>query len=194
MSLGFKTNTIFVPLVDNTPTIWLKNIGICLLGSVLIALSAQISIHLPFTPVPITGQTFAVLLIGVLLGSKKGLMTVLLYLTEGAMGMPVFAGGSGGIHVLLGPSGGYLIGFLPAAFLMGYIVEKGWTRGFTTMFICLIASNSVIYIFGLTHLCLFTTIEKALYTGFYPFLIGDLIKVLILSTSASVMSRLKMTK
>ncbi|MCX8027793.1 MAG: biotin transporter BioY [Thermodesulfovibrionales bacterium] len=191
MSFGFRSDVVSVSLPDGiTKTVW-QNILLSFLGSIFIALSAQISVPLPFTPVPLTCQTFAVLLTGILLGAKRGLMSVLFYLSEGAMGMPVFAGAMGGFHVLLGPSGGYLVGFLPAVFLIGYLHEKGWTKGFFPLLVALIVSNSLIYVFGVMHLLTYTNIENVLYVGVYPFLIGDLLKVVLISVSVRVMSLLR---
>ena len=96
----------------------LSNIVLILASSLLIAASAQIAIPLPFSPVPITGQTFAVLLVGFVLGARLGAWSVAVYLFEGAMGMPFFSGGGAGAGWLLGPTGGYLVGFLVAAFVV----------------------------------------------------------------------------
>ncbi|RPJ40883.1 MAG: biotin transporter BioY, partial [Candidatus Latescibacterota bacterium] len=97
-------------------------------ASLLLALSARVAIPLPFSPVPISGQSFAVLLVGALLGSRRGSAAVLLYLAEGAVGLPVFAGGAGGAAYLVGPTGGYLAAFLPAAFVVGALCERGWDK------------------------------------------------------------------
>ncbi|MFN4183064.1 MAG: biotin transporter BioY, partial [bacterium] len=108
-------------------------------GSVFIGLMAQISFVLPFTPVPITGQTFAVLSVGALLGSRRGVLTVAVYLMEGILGLPFFAGGSSGLARLLGPTGGYLIGFLPCAWVTGYLCERGWDRKVRTAVLAMLA-------------------------------------------------------
>src|SRR5688572_14811783 len=101
--------------------------GLVLLGSVLIALCAQVAIPLPFTPVPVTGQTFAVLLIGAAFGSRLGAATVLAYIIEGAAGLPVWSpGATQGAARLMSPTGGYIVGFLVAAFVVGLLVERGW--------------------------------------------------------------------
>ncbi len=84
------------------------------------------AIQLPFSPVPITGQTMAVLLVGALLGSRRGALAVLAYIAEGLAGLPVFAGGAAGLARLFGPTGGYLVGFVAAAFLVGWLAERGW--------------------------------------------------------------------
>ncbi|MFQ3574141.1 MAG: biotin transporter BioY [Thermodesulfovibrionales bacterium] len=189
MDLGCRSNALIDELlIKRCTTLW-QDVALSFLGSIFIALSAQISIPLPFTPVPITGQTFAVLMTGILLGSKRGLMSVIFYLTEGAMGMPVFAGGVGGFQTFLGPTGGYLIGFAPSAMLSGYLVERGWAKGFFSLLMAMIISNAIIYVFGLTHLCFYTPIEKVLYIGFYPFIIGDFFKILLIVLSTRAMCR-----
>lgn len=153
------------------------DIGLIFTGSFLIALSAKVQLLLPFSPVPITGQTFAVLIIGALLGSRRGSLAVLAYIIEGALGMPVFAFG-GGFAVLLGPTGGYLIGFIPAAYVTGLLAEKGWDRRIGTTILAMISGNIMIYTFGLVWLtCLMGFTAKVLTVGMYPFLIGDLLKI-----------------
>ena len=99
------------------------NFTVILLGSLLIALLAQVSIPVPFSPIPITGQTIGVVLVGGLLGAKRGSLSILCYIFEGAMGMPVFAQMKSGMHVLVGPTAGYLWGFVIAAFLIGFLTE-----------------------------------------------------------------------
>jgi biotin transport system substrate-specific component len=147
-----------------------------LAGSLLIAISAQISISV--LPVPITGQTFGVLLTGAAFGSRLGTLAVLAYMLEGFAGMPVFApGGAVGIARLLGPSGGYLLGFLPAAYVVGWLSERGWDRSVTTTVLSMVIGNFVIYIFGLLGLSRFVPIDNLLAAGLLPFLAGDGVKV-----------------
>ncbi|MCI0595450.1 MAG: biotin transporter BioY [candidate division Zixibacteria bacterium] len=146
-------------------------------GSFLMALSAQIAIPLPFSPVPITGQTFAVLVVGMLLGRWRGTAAVLAYLTEGTLGLPVFAGGAAGIAKILGPTGGYLVSFLPAAYLVGYLAEKGWDRKISTTFLAMILGNVIIFSFGALWLARFVGLDKALSLGVLPFLAGDVVKI-----------------
>ncbi len=110
----------------------LTDAALILLGSLFVAALAQARIYLPFTPVPITGQTFAVLLIGAVLGSRRGAAAIGLYIAEGALGLPFFAGGNAGWAALAGPTGGYLIGFIAAAFLVGLLTERGLDRRFRT--------------------------------------------------------------
>jgi biotin transport system substrate-specific component len=153
------------------------DIGLIFAGSFLIALSSKVRFLLPFSPVPITGQTFAVLMIGILLGSRRGSMAVLAYLIQGVAGMPVFTFG-GGLAVMFGPTGGYLIGFIPAAYFTGRLAEKGWDRRIGTTILAMISGNIMIYTFGLIWLaCLMGFSAKVLTVGVYPFIIGDLLKI-----------------
>lgn len=142
------------------------------------ALAAQIRIPLPFTPVPITGQTFAVLLTGAALGWKLGGAGQLLYLAVGALGAPVFTDSSGGVEVITGATGGYLVGFVLAAALVGRMAEGRQDRTFSEMFTAFILGSAVIYIFGVTGLMAATgwPVAEAVEKGVVPFLLGDLIK------------------
>jgi biotin transport system substrate-specific component len=152
---------------------------ICLVisSSLLIALCAHIKILLPFSPVPVTAQTFAVLMTGALLGARRGALAVLAYIIQGALGLPVFALG-GGLAVLLGPTGGYIIGFVPAAYLTGYLAQKGWDRRIGTTILAMVFGNLVIYACGLFWLSLLTGMSKSVLTaGLYPFVVGDLVKI-----------------
>ena len=148
-------------------------------GSLLIALCARVTVLLPFSPVPVTAQTFAVLMIGALLGAKRGSLAALAYIIEGALGLPVFAFG-GGFAVLLGPTGGYLIGFIPAAYVTGFLAQKGWDRRIGTTILAMIFGNIVIYTFGLLWLSRLMGISKAVpVEGLYPFIVGDLAKIVL---------------
>ncbi len=152
--------------------------GLVLAGSALISLFAQVRIPLPFTPVPITGQTFAVLFVGAALGRRRGLASVLLYLGEGAMGLPVFAGGAG-LARLVGPTGGYLVGFLPAAYLAGWSAEHGLDRRWFAALPQFLAAQASIYLTGVLWLATFVGWEKVLLAGLAPFLILDAAKALL---------------
>lgn len=163
-------------------TLW-REVALVLSGTALIAVAAQIAIPLPFSPVPITGQTLAVLMTGALLGSRRGALSVLAYLTEGAIGFPVFAGSGAGLARLLGPRGGYLVGFVAAAWIVGRLCEVGWDRKLHTAALAMLVGNVVIYLFGLPWLAHFVGIEKVLVAGLLPFVPGDLFK-LILAASA----------
>ncbi len=153
------------------------NVALVIAGSLLTALAARMSIPLPFTPVPITGQTFAVLLIGAVLGSRRGAVSMAVYLAQGLAGLPVFAGGQAGLAVLLGPTGGYLIGFIAAAFITGWLAEHGWDRRPFTTAVAMALGNIVIYLFGVPWLAAFAGIERAPLLGLVPFLPGDVLKI-----------------
>ncbi len=162
--------------------VWIKagagrEVVLILGGSLLIALSAQLQFVLPFSPVPITGQTFAVLLLGALYGSRRGPATVITYLALGVMGLPVFAGGGFGFARLLGPTAGYLIGFVAAAFVVGLLSERGWDRKPWTTTASMIIGNLIIYAAGILWLSKFVGWQAVLSTGFIPFLAGDAFKI-----------------
>ena len=149
-------------------------------ASLVIALSAQVAIQLPFSPVPITGQTMAVLLVGALLGSRRGALAVLAYIAEGLAGLPVFAGGAAGLARLFGPTGGYLVGFVAAAFLVGRLAERGWDRRFGTTLAAMTLGNLVIYGVGAVWLAVFVGgLSRAWSLGVLPFLPGDAIKIVL---------------
>ena len=148
-----------------------------LIGSLTIGLLAQLSMPVPFSPVPITGQTVGVVLIGSLLGSKKGALCILLYLMEGSLGLPVFANMSAGAHVLIGPTGGYLWGFIIGAMIIGYCREKNIISSFLYCFLACFVSTTTIILIGTFYLSFFIgDINKTLILGLYPFLVGDVIK------------------
>lgn len=144
--------------------------------SAVIALGAQLEVPLPFTPVPMTGQTFGVLLAGILLGSRWGAASAALYLAEGLVGLPVFAGGAAGPAVLAGPTAGYLVGFLPGAWLAGRLAERGWDRSPTTAAAAMLAGSAAIFACGLANLARFLPASQLLSAGLVPFLPGDVVK------------------
>jgi biotin transporter BioY len=149
-------------------------------GSLLIGLFARIAVQLPFSPVPVSGQTLAVLLTGALLGRKRGSISVLTYIAEGISGLPVFALGRSGWAVLAGPSGGYLVGFVAAAYITGLLAEKGWDRRFSLTVFSMLIGNAVIYAFGLLWIaCLAGVSKTVLAVGLYPFVVGDVLKIAI---------------
>jgi len=145
-------------------------------ASLVTALAARIEIPLPWSPVPITGQTFAVLLCGAVLGPRRAFLAQLLYLLEGAIGLPVFSGGAGGMAKLLGPTGGYLFAFPLAAAVTGALAARGWDRRFVTMFAAMLIGSTVIFASGLAWLSRFVPRETLLATGFLPYIPGDLLK------------------
>jgi biotin transport system substrate-specific component len=148
-------------------------------GAGLIALAAQISISLPFTPVPITGQTFAVAATAAALGLRTGAAASFLYVGAGLVGLPVYADGGSGWHAVSGASGGYLIGFIACALVVGWCGDRGWTSSFSSTVGAMLVGETVIYLFGLLWLrhSLHTSLEKTLELGLYPFVVGDLLKV-----------------
>jgi biotin transport system substrate-specific component len=153
------------------------DIGLIIFGSLFVAISSQMALYLPFTPVPITGQTLAVLLIGAVLGSKRGGLSLTLYILKGMLGLPVFAGGTGGMTVLFGPTAGYLIGFIPAVILIGTLSKKGFDRNWISMLLVLFLGLSTIYFFGVIRLLAFVGKERVFLLGVAPFLLGDLLKI-----------------
>ena len=169
-----------------------NQILLILSASWLIAISAQFSINLPFSPVPITGQTLIILLIGALLGKNRGAAAVGLYLAQGAAGLPVFAGGKSGLITLFGPTGGYLIGFAAAAYVVGILMELRYNKSLLYTGFSLLVGNLIIYTFGLFWLAKFVGESQALQLGLLPFLAGDLLKILlgvtILGSSQKIMS------
>ena len=148
-------------------------------GSLLIALCAKLKVLLPLGPVPVTGQTFAVLMIGALLGPRRGCLAVLAYLIEGAAGLPVFAFG-GGLVEFAGPTGGYLVGFLPAAYITGFLARRGWDRRMSTTVLAMAIGNAAIYVCGLFWLCYLMGVTTAVCAaGLYPFIVGDSLKIVL---------------
>ena len=146
-------------------------------ASILLALSAHIKV--PFYPVPVTMQTMLVLLIGMTFGSRLGFATILAYLAQGAVGLPVFAGGAG-LAYMAGPTGGYLFGFAVAAFATGLLAEKGWGKSYATTAAAMVIGNLVIYACGVTYLSsIVGSFDKAIQFGLAPFIWGDLLKIVI---------------
>jgi biotin transport system substrate-specific component len=158
---------------------WVENVVLVVGGSLLVALCARITLPLPFTPVPLTLQNFGVLLVGLLLGSKRGFAALALYLAEGAMGMPVFSlAGLGGIAQLLGPTGGYLMMYPFVAFLAGYVMERG-AKSFARAAIASILAEIVLFAGGIGWLVVWThSISLALRFGLYWFVFAEIIKVM----------------
>ena len=160
------------------PLDWMKSVALVVAFSLFIALSAQVFIPLPFTPVPITLQTFAVLLTGALLGSRLGAAAVLAYLVEGASGLPFFRGGNGGwLYLALSPTAGYLLAYPLAAFLTGWLAERGWDRRFLTAAAAIGLGSLVILFGGWLGMLRFYSAERAFALGVVPFIIGDLLKI-----------------
>lgn len=177
MKMQYQSNTGVMADKAWPQTGMARNIILMLAGSWLIAMTAQIA--LPIGPVPITGQTFGVLLIAALLGSRLGAGSVVTYLIQGAMGMPFFAGGMAGTAVFAGPTAGYLVGFIAAAFVVGWLAERGWDRSPARTVAMMLLGTAVIYAFGLIWLSTFTGWANVLTLGMVPFLPGDILKVML---------------
>jgi biotin transport system substrate-specific component len=152
--------------------------GMLVIGSAtLIALSGQVSIPLPFTPIPLALQVHTALLMGALLGSRLGFLSVALFLLMGAIGLPVFSLGGAGLSILLGPRGGYLIGYLLGAWATGVIIERKNLTSPALKAMAMGLGNLVVYACGLPQLALFVGAERVFLLGMLPFLAGDLIKL-----------------
>jgi biotin transport system substrate-specific component len=148
---------------------------LAILGSALVAVCAQVNV--PMVPVPMTLQTLAVLTIGGAYGSRLGAATLALYALEGAVGLPVFAQFKAGPAILMGPTGGYIVGFIAAAGLVGFLAERGFDRNVVKMFAAMLLGAAVLYVPGLAWLSTFVGgFDKAVEYGLTPFITGDLVK------------------
>ena len=157
---------------------WLLDAVLVVLFSAFVALTAQVEI--PLWPVPLTLQTLGVLFTGAVLGSRRGALALLLYLTEGALGLPVFAGGASGVGYMLGPTGGYLVGFVVAAGVVGWLAQRGWDRRLVWAAVAMVIGNVIIYVCGVAWLALFLgDLWGALVKGMLLFVVGDLIKIAV---------------
>lgn len=154
-----------------------RDLALICLGTLAIALLARLEI--PIEPVPITGQTLGVLLTGALLGSRRGAASVGAYLLLGAAGLPVLAGGSAGLARLLGPTGGYLLGFVPAAWWVGWLSERGWDRRVWSTVLAMALGTVVIHLCGVLWLSRFVGWPRVFQVGVLPFLPGDAMKVVL---------------
>ena len=170
-----------IPVAQNlaTDVIWVVTF------SLITAVCAQISFHLPFSPVPITGQTFGVLLSGAVLGWRRAFLSQAAYLLEGAAGLPVFADGAGSIIHLIGPSGGFLLMFPVAAALVGYLVELGVARSTWKLAGALLSADVLILFVGSIwlHELFHVSCADAWVLGFFPFLVADVAKVALVGGS-----------
>jgi biotin transporter BioY len=168
-----------LPKAESKSLVLLKDILLVLGFTLLTAISAKIKVEIE--PVPITGQTVAVLLSGASLGSRRGALSQIFYLLGGLAGIPWFARG-GGIAYLMSPTFGYIIGFVLASFFVGFLCERGFDRRIETAIFAMLVGNILIYFPGLLWLARFVGFEKVLLVGFYPFLAGDLIKLFLSSS------------
>lgn len=196
MTISYPSGTITGVVVPRSRIATL----VLMTGFALItALAAQIRFPVPGTPVPITGQTFAVLLAGAALGSIAGAGSMAIYWALGAMGLPFYTDASGGWEAATGATGGYLVGFIAAAWVVGALAERGQDRKVWTAIPAFLAGNAVIYLFGVSWLIAsvdsITTMNEALTAGFTPFVVGDLVKIvaagLLLPLAWKLVDRLK---
>ena len=170
-----------IPASDGVRRI-VRDLALVIGGCLFTALLAQVAIPLGFTPVPITGQTFAVLLVGATLGSRRGAAALLLYLVAGTW-LPFYADGASGFVGSIA-SGGYIVGFIPAAYAVGWLAERGWDRK-PWILLSMLAGNVILYVPGLLWLTTFAPAESRWATtlewGLYPFIVGDIVKLVAAS-------------
>ena len=165
--------------------------GLVVGASLFVALCARVTVPLPFTPVPLTLQNFAVLLVGLVLGSRRGAIALTLYLAEGALGLPVFSAGLSGVARLLGPTGGYLMAYPVAAFASGWIAERG-ARSFRRCGVAAVLGEVVLFAGGMAWLTLWThgSWYQAAHFGLYPFVFAEVVKVMAAAGLAARLPRL----
>lgn len=186
------TGSYFDHYIFNQTQTLSRDLLLIVAGSLFIALFAQISI--PMIPVPLTGQSFAILLIGALMGGKRAFLTTSLYVFEGAVGLPVFANASFGLPVLFGPTGGYLFGFIFAATAMGYLSEKFlFDRKLSTALLIFSVGHFIIFSFGMIHLMKFMTLTQAYSVGVSPFILGLVIKTFLAAGCTKTLWNLRKT-
>ncbi|WP_019644372.1 biotin transporter BioY [Novispirillum itersonii] len=149
-------------------------VGAVVLGSLLLAASAKVQV--PFWPVPMTMQTFVVLVLGMAYGSRLAVASVLTYLAQGLAGLPVFAGAIAGPAYMMGPTAGYLVGFVAAAAMIGLLAERGWDRSPLKAFVAMSAGHALIFVFGVAWLSSLMGLEKAIAVGVTPFLAATVLK------------------
>jgi len=165
-----------LPKIVSKSLALIRDILLVLSFAILTGICAKLKIEIG--PVPITMQTFAVLFSGALLGAKRGAISQLTYLLMGLAGIPWFSRG-GGINYIFSPTFGYIIGFVFASFLVGFLCEKGFDRKIETAILAMLLGNILIYFSGLLWLAKFVGINKVLTVGFYPFILGDLLKIFL---------------
>jgi biotin transport system substrate-specific component len=156
-----------------------RDVALVVAGALLIYLTARIVIPVPGTPVPMTGQTFGILLVGGALGFRRGLIGVGLYVLLGVIGLPFFAEGKGGLSIIWGATGGYLVGFIVAGALVGRLAELGWDRRLGGALGAMLIGNVVIYLVALPWLGVVTSVGPVttIEQGLLPFVVGDVLKL-----------------
>lgn len=179
---GLTIADFFVPIrVGERLNSRVRDVALVVAGALFIYLTARIVIPVPGTPIPITGQTFGVLLVGGALGLRRGSIAVSLYVLLGVIGLPFFAEGRGGLSVLWGASGGYLIGFIAAGAVVGRLAELGWDRRIGGALGAMFVGSVVIYAIGLPWLMVVTgwPVDETIGKGLVPFLVGDVLKLIL---------------
>lgn len=171
-----QTHSATVYSLIRPATIW-KELPLLIGLNLLLVATSYISFNLPYSPVPITGQTFGVLLIAMALGRARAVGVVTAYLLEGISGLPVFAGGTAGFPIIIGPTGGYLIGFLAGAYVIGFLADQGWDKTYLKSILAMIIGSAVIFAFGLIWLAKFVPEGSLLSLGLIPYLPGSVVKI-----------------
>jgi biotin transport system substrate-specific component len=168
-------------LADLVPAVRARDAGLVALGVLFTALLAQVAVPVPGSPVPITGQTLAVVLTAASLGPLRGTAVQALYILAALAGLPFYSEASGGVDVVLGATGGYVVGFIPAAFLIGLAAQHGADRTLWKSIPLFVAGQAVIFAVGVPWLALSTgmSASQALEAGFYPFILGGLVKAAV---------------
>ena len=175
LSLSHPLENIFRPHITHL----YKQVLLVIVGVVVLFIASQLNI--PFHPVPLTFQSAAVVLLGLAYGARLGVATVITYLLAGAYGLPVFADFTGGVQMFADPSVGYLLGFIPAVLITGYLTQKGWGRSITTSFLAATAGIICLFAVGTFTLALFVGFHIAYLVGLKPFFITEPVKLLVVS-------------
>ena len=171
-------------LADLVPAVRARNVVLVALGVLFTALLAQVSVPVPGSPVPVTGQTLAVVLTAASLGPARGVAVQAVYILAALVGLPFYSEASGGWDVVVGATGGYVFGFIPAAYLIGLAARHGADRRFRTSVPLFVAGQAVVFAVGVPWLALATGMSaaQALEAGFYPFILGGLVKAAVAAT------------
>jgi len=186
------SNKVIKGVIDGSS---LGDIGIGVLASFALALAAPLTIHLPFSPIPMTIQVQLVFFLSVLLGPKKALVMVLAFLLQGAMGWPVFAGGASGVINMIGPRGGYLVGYLISAYFVGKLYRNSQKKSALRLFFCMGIGNLIVYACGFSWLAGYVGLKKAFFLGIVPFAFLDFVKLsLFTALKAAVVELLHVSK
>lgn len=186
---GLTIGDFLVPIrVSDRMHVRVRHIALVAIGVLLIAIGAKISIQLPDNPVPITGQTFGVLVAGGALGFRRGIAAAGIYVLLGVVGLPFFAFGDAGIQIIWGARGGFLIGFIVAAAIVGRLAELGWDRNILGAIGAMLIANAAIYLIAVPWLAVTAGYgpEEAISKGFLAFVVGDIIKLALAAAAFPV--------